>query len=251
MGRAPVRIVAAVIGLAWLVGCTAASPSASAPVGSQPLPEEVRCQAVNLLTPKGERIDLTGTWRGHDRGTYFIRQSGSCVWWVGLSNDTGGLQGPTPDWTRAFFGTLSSTFQLRGSYADVPWGSGFGYGPLEWLLYIDEVDGVEAVTLSITLDSGALRNDYMVRAEDEVELRVHPIDSTDCPRVVAEDGTEYIFNPSAVGWDFALPGILISPDGEQFRSTDTILVRGDVARGAGYCAAALMLFADEIVAPAP
>jgi hypothetical protein len=68
---------------------------------------------------------------------------------------------------------------------------------------------------------------------------------------MAEDGTEYVFNPSAVGWDFAMPSILIGPDGEQFRSTDTILVRGDTARGAGFCDPDLMLFADEIVAPAP
>ncbi|MFI5980839.1 hypothetical protein ACIBEA_08205 [Streptomyces sp. NPDC051555] len=35
------------------------------------------------------RGTLTGTWAGDDHGTYYLRQVGSTLWWMGLSHDQG------------------------------------------------------------------------------------------------------------------------------------------------------------------
>ncbi|HZS54522.1 MAG TPA: hypothetical protein VFA65_08980 [Bryobacteraceae bacterium] len=34
-------------------------------------------------------VDLTGTWAASDIGTYYVRQSGNTIWWLGLSRDQG------------------------------------------------------------------------------------------------------------------------------------------------------------------
>jgi len=40
-------------------------------------------------TQRGPTANLTGVWAGGDGGTYYIRQIGNTVWWLGLSVDEG------------------------------------------------------------------------------------------------------------------------------------------------------------------
>jgi hypothetical protein len=35
------------------------------------------------------RRDMNGEWKADDRGTYYVRQIGNAVWWVGMSPDEG------------------------------------------------------------------------------------------------------------------------------------------------------------------
>ncbi|UBV42372.1 hypothetical protein LAJ19_12170 [Deinococcus taeanensis] len=60
--------------------------------------------------------DLNGVWRANDGGTYYVRQAGTQVWWVGLSSDNG------KTWTNVFHGTRSGNV-VKGTWADVPRGN--------------------------------------------------------------------------------------------------------------------------------
>jgi hypothetical protein len=42
--------------------------------------------------------DMNGVWRANDGGTYYVRQVGNDVWWVGMSADGG------KTWTNVFKG---------------------------------------------------------------------------------------------------------------------------------------------------
>ena len=49
---------------------------------------------------QGQEVNLTGKWSCDDGGTYYIRQLGKTVWWLGKSNNGG------QDWTNVLRGTL-------------------------------------------------------------------------------------------------------------------------------------------------
>jgi hypothetical protein len=68
--------------------------------------------------------DMTGHWLGDDGGTYYLRQIGDVVWWVGLS---GGNDGRT--YSNTFRGTMTTQSinneqinVISGEYVDVPRG---------------------------------------------------------------------------------------------------------------------------------
>jgi hypothetical protein len=67
--------------------------------------------------------DLTGTWTSETRGTYYVRQVGTTVWWVGRSQDGGA------SYTNVFNGVRSGD-QITGMWADVPAGRNTGSGSL-------------------------------------------------------------------------------------------------------------------------
>ncbi|MBZ9714873.1 MULTISPECIES: hypothetical protein [Deinococcus] len=59
--------------------------------------------------------DMNGVWRANDGGTYYVRQLGNQVWWVGMSSDSG------KSWTNVFHGTRTGN-TVKGTWADVPRG---------------------------------------------------------------------------------------------------------------------------------
>jgi len=67
--------------------------------------------------------DLTGTWTSENNGTYYVRQVGTTVWWVGQSRD-GGIT-----YTNVFNGSRNGD-QITGFWADVPAGKNTGSGSL-------------------------------------------------------------------------------------------------------------------------
>jgi hypothetical protein len=74
--------------------------------------------SMEIIQPT-QRADLTGVWGGSDAGTYYIRQDGGRIWWLGLSRDRG------RDWANVFSGRLTAsdagTF-VEGDWADIPLG---------------------------------------------------------------------------------------------------------------------------------
>jgi hypothetical protein len=60
-------------------------------------------------------VNLTGVWHGSDMGTYYVRQIGSTVWWLGLSRDQGRSN------ANVFRGTISGS-TIQGAWVDVPIG---------------------------------------------------------------------------------------------------------------------------------
>jgi hypothetical protein len=59
--------------------------------------------------------NLTGRWQGNDGGTYYIRQIGNRIWWLG--EDSNGEA-----WSNVFHGSISGN-RVSGDWADVPKGS--------------------------------------------------------------------------------------------------------------------------------
>lgn len=67
--------------------------------------------------------DLTGVWSCDDGGTYYLKQIGNTVWWLGeISPDN-------PRWSNVAYGDIDEC-ALYLEYADVPKGSATGSGSL-------------------------------------------------------------------------------------------------------------------------
>ena len=60
---------------------------------------------------------MTGTWKANDGGTYYVREAGTTVWWMGESKKHG--------FTNVFRGTRSGNV-VTGSWADIKGGTGSG-----------------------------------------------------------------------------------------------------------------------------
>src|SRR4051812_17114361 len=71
------------------------------------------CFARVGLAVQAEETSLTGKWSCDDEGTYYLRQVGKTVWWMGKSKNDGQA------WTNGFRGTLKDNV-VTGDWADVP-----------------------------------------------------------------------------------------------------------------------------------
>src|SRR5215831_13875516 len=78
--------------------------------------------------------NLTGTYSGSDGGIYYMQQSGSLLWWAGLSvNPKVPLEQQWHrglDFTNVFRGTVYCDGQIVGNWADVPKGTALAGGTL-------------------------------------------------------------------------------------------------------------------------
>jgi hypothetical protein len=70
----------------------------------------------NFNQPRAQLTNLTGVWHADDVGTYYIRQIGNAVWWLGMSRDQG------RSFANVFRGTVQG-YSLQGSWVDVPMGA--------------------------------------------------------------------------------------------------------------------------------
>lgn len=105
------------------------------------------CDPVDIRTPSGARIDLTGTWRGAQTLVY-LRQESSCVWWMAISDFPGEALGSRI--LLVFEGNIYSDLTLRGEWMAI-------VKPLELLwpprgattfkIEVDDSGGTEAVVL--------------------------------------------------------------------------------------------------------
>jgi hypothetical protein len=98
---------------------------ADANISSFPEKVVVKQKLIAELLPD---YQFSGVYKCNDGGTYYVRQSGSSVWWYGESGD--GVS-----WTNVFKGTIQSG-EVRGNWVDVPKGSGQGSG----IMVIRQVD---------------------------------------------------------------------------------------------------------------
>jgi hypothetical protein len=81
-------------------------------------------------------FDLTGKWSCDDDGTYYLRQVGKQIWWMGESKEGG------TDWTNVFHGEIKG-MKLIGDWADVPRGGNLASGTLHLELQIRDGNVVE------------------------------------------------------------------------------------------------------------
>ncbi len=109
-----------ILAVVILAGCR--SPASSVEPGSSgsPAPSEAAvgqgCHPVDLRSPDGEEVDLTGAWQG---GVTFheARQHDDCVWWVGFSSWPGDDLGSA--WLLTFSGHIAPDFTLSGEWSEI------------------------------------------------------------------------------------------------------------------------------------
>lgn len=147
------RLAALCIGGLLLIGCTAASSPAGSgtsvvgsPLGTTP---STSCSPIELRTPGGSRVDLTGTWRGRS-AVHYVRQSGSCVWWIALSDIPGEPAGS--DFSISFHGQVRQDFTVVGAWAFVvrpilPGMRATALEPITFTIDVDNSGGEEALIL--------------------------------------------------------------------------------------------------------
>jgi len=112
--------------LILLAACSQTQPAGSVvPAGSAE--EASECSPIDIRGPSGEPFDLTGVWRSNDFGVYDLRQIGSCVYWLGMSQYSG--EEPGSSWTNVFAGAMQSDLTIVGRWADVP----FNPESIPWL----------------------------------------------------------------------------------------------------------------------
>ncbi|MFJ9842598.1 hypothetical protein ACIRYZ_19360 [Kitasatospora sp. NPDC101155] len=75
--------------------------------------------SIDIIEPIA-RGTLTGTWAGDDHGTYYLRQVGHTLWWMGLSHDQG------RSFSNVFCGAVvrnGDGVEVVGDLVDVPLGA--------------------------------------------------------------------------------------------------------------------------------
>jgi hypothetical protein len=245
-------VSAALVSLVWLGGCMSASPALPSGASAAPSAPEA-CGDIDIRTPSGRGFSLTGRWRSPDGGTYYLRQAHSCVWFAGLSGDTGAPGGESASaWTNSFFGHLASDFTLRGEWADIPWGRDDGVGILDWRVNFADVDGEETITLQVIDVTGGFSGELLVQPETREDLVVSLQPSEDCLAVETADGADYQILSWPDGWDYTAPPGFLGPNGEQIRPGDSFAISGEVAHGEGFCGPGRLFFVDQMeVSTAP
>jgi hypothetical protein len=103
-------------------------------------------QITRRVTVTAAAGDLTGYWHGDDNGSYFVKQNGNDLWWVGFDGDFG-VQGLGLNVTTVFHGQLLPVVGegsqaagerapvvggpgIRGTWADVPRGTSLRSGTI-------------------------------------------------------------------------------------------------------------------------
>ena len=150
-------VLALVVLALAVTGCGASvpsSPAVEATASSAPSPTAATTavqdlSAIACATEDPEDVgDLTGAWRGDDRGVYYIRQVGDCVWWFGteIREMEPGVLGQ-PGFANVATGRMDGT-EIRMEWADLPIGDILGgggltlvYDPANDLLRITEQRG--------------------------------------------------------------------------------------------------------------
>jgi hypothetical protein len=146
----PSRWFAGALVVALLVGCTTSpSPGSEGPsAAASPIigsGSEDTCSPIDLRSPTGERIDLTGTWEG-GLFVHHVRQVLDCVWWIGYARWPGTEPGELA--TLTFFGRLASDFTLSGNWTTIVRPS----GPSAY--YDGPQEGDVAFTIRFDRDTG-------------------------------------------------------------------------------------------------
>jgi hypothetical protein len=105
---------------AIFAGCNTPAPSTETASSDLPAPlvaaAPASCHPLDLRSPDGEQVDLTGAWQG---GVTFheARQSDDCVWWVGFSSWPGDDLGSA--WLLTFSGHIAPDFTLSGEWSEI------------------------------------------------------------------------------------------------------------------------------------
>jgi hypothetical protein len=117
--RRPLGLTLGVLLATQIAACSSTPPSESgAPAESQIASTACDAARLDLRSPTGRPVNLTGAWRANDGGIYHLQQEGGCIYWLGQSDAPGSELGV--EWTNVFVGSVHDDFTITGSWGDVP-----------------------------------------------------------------------------------------------------------------------------------
>jgi hypothetical protein len=111
---------------------------------------------------------LAGVWHGSDNGTYYLRQIGHELWWLGLSPDQG------RSFANVFHATLGGAGALEGQWTDVPMGADGAFSGGTLLLVGDQADTQLSTTLDRTGETGGFGGSIWTKIYDTPGVPASP-----------------------------------------------------------------------------
>ena len=134
------------------------------------------CPNLDLRSPNGSSVNLTGTWYGEDHAwLFYVYQSGSCVWWAGgfPTSETSDLfrYDGLGHVTVVFAGTVASDFTVSGEWSVVRDGgttARHAWGTETFSIEFSGAAGDESIVLRrITQTGGGTVDSTMTRISDQ------------------------------------------------------------------------------------
>ena len=119
----------ALAALLLVAGCSVSLPAQSESESPSGVPSSpASCPDIDLRGPTGDRVNLNGAWEtvegGHRGGIYYVRQVGTCLWFVGgfprPDDDVVEEVGALGVVTTSFLGQIDTDFRIHGTWIDVP-----------------------------------------------------------------------------------------------------------------------------------
>jgi len=132
------------------------APTITAPSDIAPVAEP--CTPLTIPFDSTGPIDLTGTWAGDDGGVYYVRQHDGVIWWNGMSDRSGPVDGLGRAWNNVGRGVLKDDLSIDADWADVPRGGVGGYGTVVFQVIRDANGGMQ---IAKTKETGTGRGDSL------------------------------------------------------------------------------------------
>ncbi|MEK6192322.1 MAG: hypothetical protein AABM41_08365 [Chloroflexota bacterium] len=254
----------AVIGILafFAAACGLADPTPSLAPGESVQAEDPECRPIDILGPSGTGVVLTGVWRSNDFGVYDLHQTGSCLYWLGMSQYSG--EEPGSSWTTVFSGILQSDFTIVGRWADVPFNpdipaDSLGRGTMTLRIGFDQSGEVERPVLRVANVTGGFGGSAWVLEESlapAIELdgtfggNVDPLFQTGCAWIES-NGQRYELI-GGEGWEVRGDSPLRLEDGRGHviaRVDDPLRIRGRVSEALGTNCVETAILVEELGPP--
>ena len=176
MRLAVLRISVPVAAILVLAACgSTTSPSASVeaspttePTSRPPDVLAVGCTPAPKPFDPGD-IDLTGAWAVDDGGIYYLRQVGSVLWCIGMSQRNGSPLEIGRDWNNVARGVIDG-LQIDVEGSDVPRGGPLGNGRLVLNIQDDGTGNIQIVKVVDDWDTGFGGNIWTPCSEVELQV---------------------------------------------------------------------------------
>lgn len=239
------------------VACSSNEPTQTSGAGESSQPASSSCPRVSMLSPSGEKVSLTGVWRGDDFGLYDIQQQESCLYWMGQSQDPG--TEPGFFWSNVFVGSVHEDFTITGEWGDVPFGANaeataphLNEGELTLQIGWDDSVTEVRIVLSVIQRSGGFggRKWVLENTMPDPSVVIGTLGGSEaCPWVQIPEGERYEFFPPAIqDLTYRSTPVSLSDDTAHivFREGDLIRVVGQVVPPLGSGCADNFILATEV-----
>jgi hypothetical protein len=123
---------------------------------------------------------ITGKWTANDGGTYYVRQLGNVIWWLGMTSDDDGRT-----FTNVFKGTIQGN-NITGDWSDVSRGATNNHGILN--VNVRRNQAGEVISMQAASQTGGFGGTYWRPAPIMIDFEDLPVGSTPSPLSTGQKG---------------------------------------------------------------